>query len=148
MKKTEASSIIKNLKKLSNPVNIEGMARFGIAVDKAFGVSKPKLRKMAKEIGKDHKLALKLWNAGYLESRILASLIDEPERVTPKQMDRWAGDFDSWDLCDQACSKLFVKTPFVEDKISQWAKDERPFVRRAAFANRAVAVPNEMVSMP
>ena len=114
------------------------MARFGIAVDKAFGVSKPKLRKMAKEIGKDHKLALKLRNAGYLESRILASLIDEPEKVTPKQMDRWAGDFDSWDVCDQCCLNLFDKTPYAYDKIKEWSSSKKEFVKRAAFALLAV----------
>ena len=75
-----------------------------------------------------------LWASGYHEARLLAALIDDPKEVTPEQMDRWAADFDSWDLCDQACMKLFVKTPFVEEKIARWAEDEREFVRRAGFA--------------
>jgi 3-methyladenine DNA glycosylase AlkD len=114
------------------------MTRFGIAVDKAFGVSKPELRKMAKEIGKNHKLALELWKAGYLESRILASLIDEPEKVTPGQMDKWAEDFDSWDVCDQCCSNLFDKTPFAYDKIKLWSTSKKEYVKRTAFSLLAV----------
>jgi 3-methyladenine DNA glycosylase AlkD len=61
-------------------------------------------------------------------------MVDDPAAVTEHQMDAWAADFDSWDLCDQVCGSLFDRTPFVEEKIRQWAEDERQFVRRAAFA--------------
>jgi 3-methyladenine DNA glycosylase AlkD len=52
-------------------------------------------------------------------------------------MDAWAAEFNSWDLCDQACMKLFAKTPFVSEQVAKWAKDKREFVRRAAFATIA-----------
>jgi 3-methyladenine DNA glycosylase AlkD len=110
------------------------MARYGIETQRAFGVPIAALRPVARRLKRDHALALALWGTGYHEARLLAVFVDEPSKVTPRQMDQWAGDFDSWDLCDQACSKLFVKTQFVEEKIKQWAEDERPFVRRAAFA--------------
>lgn len=71
------------------------------------------------------------------EARMLAGLIDDPTAVTPLQMDRWVAEFDSWDVCDQVCMKLFARTPFVEEKVRQWAADEREFVRRAAFATIA-----------
>jgi 3-methyladenine DNA glycosylase AlkD len=134
----EADSIIKELKSLSNPVNVAGMARFGISSNKTFGVSIPEVRRIAKEAGKNHKLALALWKSGYHEARIMASLIDEPEKVTSKQMDNWTNDFDSWDVCDQCCSNLFDKTPYVYKKIKEWSSSKKEFVKRAAFALLAV----------
>ncbi len=59
--------------------------------------------KLAKSLGRNHRLALELWDSGIHEARILATIIDEPERVTQRQMEHWARDFDSWDVCDQAC---------------------------------------------
>lgn len=136
--KTEADSIIKELRSLSNPVNAAGMARFGISSHKTFGVSIPNLRRIAKKTGENHKLALELWKSGYHEARIIASLIEKPEKVTPQQMDSWAGDFDSWDVCDQCCSNLFDKTPFAYNKIKKWSSSKKEFVKRAAFALLAV----------
>lgn len=138
MIKPDAKIVIKKLQLLSNPENIEGMARFGISPDKAFGISKPELRALAKEIGKDHKLALQLWETGYLEARIIASLINEPEKVTESQMDTWAKDFDSWDVCDQCCINLFDKTPFALKKIKEWSRAKEEYVKRAAFSLLAV----------
>jgi len=115
----------------------EGMARFGIRTDKAFGVSLYVLRDMAKEIGTNHDLALELWDSGYHEARIMASIIDDPKLVTEKQLDRWVADFDSWDVCDQCCSNLFARTQFAYDRAFKWPDDEREFVRRAGFVMMA-----------
>jgi len=138
MIKPDVKTIIRKLKSLSSPENIEGMARFSISPDKAFGISKPELRTLAKEIGKDHKLALELWKTGYLEARIIASLIDEPEKVTESQMNSWVKDFDSWDVCDQCCINLFDKTPFALKKIKEWSRAKEEYVKRAAFSLLAV----------
>jgi 3-methyladenine DNA glycosylase AlkD len=126
--------VIKKLKSLSNPKAVKGMARFGINPDKTLGVSIPNLRKMAKEIGKDHNLAQQLWKSGIHEARILASMIADPEKLTEKQMDSWVKDFDSWDVCDQCCMNLFDKVPIAWKKAINWAKQEEEFVRRASFA--------------
>jgi 3-methyladenine DNA glycosylase AlkD len=134
----DSAAIIKKLKSLANPANVEGMARFGISSEKTFGISIPLLRSIAKETGKNHKLALGLWDTGYHEARILASMIDIPENVTDKQMEKWVRDFDSWDVCDQCCSNLFDKTPYAYSKIKQWSKAKEEFVKRAAFALLAV----------
>ncbi len=133
-----SNQIISDLKKLKNLSNIEGMARFGINPNSALGISIPHLRKTAREIGKNHKLALDLWNSGIHEVRILATMIDEPEKVTKSQMDKWVKDFNSWDLCDQCCNNLFGKTPFAIEKSFQWAEREEEFVRRAGFVLMAV----------
>ena len=127
------TQIIKKLKSLSNTKNRQGMARFGIETSKAFGISIPNLRAIAKEVGKDHKLAQQLWNSGYHEARILACFIDDPKEVTEKQLDEWVLGFNSWDLCDQCCNNLFDKTPFVTKKINEWSAREEEFVRRAGI---------------
>ena len=127
-------NILKKLKALSNPRAVEGMARFGISPENTYGVSVPNLRKMAKEIGRDHPLALKLWDSGIHEARILASMIDEPNQVTKKQMDAWIKDLDSWDVCDQCCMNLFDKTPLAWEKAKEWTNREKEFEKRAGFA--------------
>ncbi len=104
------TTILRELKAQGNPSALEAMARFGLT-GRRYGVKVPVLRKMAREIGKHHTLALELWETGIAEARILASMIDDPKQVTPKQMDRWVQDFDAWDVCDQACMNLFDKTP-------------------------------------
>lgn len=128
-----SQEVIRELKKHDVPKNKEGMARFGIEVKYALGVSLPHIRNLAKKIGKNHKLAIELWNTKIHEARILASLIDEPNQVTEKQIEKWVKDFDSWDVCDQCCSNLFDKTRFAWDKAIEWVKRKEEFVKRAGF---------------
>ena len=111
-----------------------GMARFGIPTDNARGVSTPQLKALARKIGRDHALAGRLWASGVFEARVVAALIDEPDRVTRAQMDRWARDLDSWAVCDACCCYLFRRTPFAWDKAVAWSGREAEFVKRAGFA--------------
>ena len=129
----EYQEVIQKLKSLKNPKNIEGMARFGISSKNTLGISIYDLRKIAKEIGKDHQLALKLWDSGLHEARILAGFVDEPEKVTETQLEKWVKDFDSWDTVDQV-SALIAHTPFAINKIHEWSRREEEFVRRTAFS--------------
>ncbi len=110
------------------------MAKFGINPENTLGVSIPNLRKIAKEIGQDHKLAQDLWDSKIHEARILASMVDEAGLVTEKQMGSWVKDFDSWDVCDQVCSNLFCQTPFAFKKAKKWPDFSEEFIRRAGFA--------------
>ncbi len=126
--------ILKKLKSSSNPKNVEGMARFGINPNNTYGVSIPILRKLAKGIGRNHELAQQLWASKIHEARILAAMIDIPSEVTEKQMDSWAKDFDSWDVCDQVCMNLFDKTAFAYKKAVEWSSKKEEFVKRAGFA--------------
>jgi len=129
----DCDEILRQLKLLSNPDAVAGMARFGINPRNTFGVSIPNLRKMAKQIGKNHLLAQQLWTSGIHEARILAGMIDPPEEVTEKQMEKWVKDFDSWDVCDQVCSNLFDKTRFAHKKAIEWSKRKEEFVKRGGF---------------
>jgi len=125
--------IVQYLESQANPHNIEGMARFGIQPQHPLGINIPKLRALAKKLGKDHQLAAQLWKTGIHEARLLAGFIDDPAEVTEAQMERWAGSFDSWDICDQVCSNLFDRTPFAYDKAVEWSARPEEFVKRAGF---------------
>src|SRR5579859_1375015 len=117
--------ILANLNQSANAQAAEGMAKFGITPAQALGISIPTLRKMAKEIGRNHLIAAELRASGSHEARILASMIDEPQLVTTQQMDDWVHDFDSWDVCDQVCGNLFDKTPCAYQKAIQWCSQEQ-----------------------
>jgi len=127
------NNVIKKLKSQASEKNRKGMARFGINPKGTLGVSVPILRKMAKDIGKNQKLSLRLWDSGIHETKLLAVFIGEPDKVTERQMEKWVKDIDSWDICDQLCGNLFDKTPFAYKKTYQWVKREEEFVRRTGF---------------
>ncbi|PLX84844.1 MAG: DNA alkylation repair protein [Desulfuromonas sp.] len=132
------SEIIDRLKVLSDPEAAAGMARFGINPERTFGVSIPKLRALARQAGRDHVLAGQLWASGIHEARILASMIDDPAAVSMAQMEAWAADFDSWDVCDQTCNNLFRRTPYAWEKAAEWSGRPGEFVKRAGFVLMAV----------
>ena len=131
------SEIIKRLKSLGDPEAVKGMERFGITADKVYGVSIPNLRKLAKEIGKNHELALDLWEENARETRILACMIEDHLKVTGSQIDRWVSDFDSWEVCDQCNMNLFEKTTWAWDKAVEWSSKHDEFVKRAGFVMMA-----------
>ena len=130
----DVQEVLKQLKAQANPDAVAGMSHFGIQGKEMYGISMPALRKIAKEIGKDHQLAADLWASGVHEARILATLVDMPKSVTEAQMEQWVQDFDSWDVCDQCCMNLFRKTPFAHAKVVEWSGREEEFVKRASFA--------------
>ena len=127
------NEILRRVRSTSNPELMAGMARFGINTKKAFGVPVPRLRTMAKEIGKSHLLAQQLWKSRIHEARILASMIDDPRMVSTEQMEKWVRHFDSWDICDQCCGNLFDKTEFAYRKAVEWSGRNQEFVKRAGF---------------
>jgi 3-methyladenine DNA glycosylase AlkD len=110
------------------------LKRYGIVAPKAYGVPMGAIQRLAKSLGRDHDLALALWSSGWYEARLLAAYVDQPERVSSAQMDRWAKDFDNWGVCDTLCFCLFDRTPHAWRKVDQWAGRRDEFVRRAAFA--------------
>ncbi len=125
--------IVAYLETLANPANIAGMARYGITGTGTLGVSIPVLRELAKAHRRNHQLALDLWRTGIHEARILASLVNDPQQVTEEQMEAWITEIDSWDVCDQCCSNLFARTPYVWEKATEWSSRPEEFVKRAGF---------------
>jgi 3-methyladenine DNA glycosylase AlkD len=136
---TTPEFIIAELKELATTEHREKLSHFGIANEKAFGVSVPKIRGLAKVIGKNQALSLQLWETGAHEARILAAIIGDYKQVTSKQIDQWTHDFNSWDICDQACGNLFVKTPFFIEKVIEYTAMDAEFVKRCGFVLMAEA---------
>ena len=129
----EYEKVIEKLKYLSNPEAIIGMARYGITPENTYGVSIPNLRKTAKEIGINRKLAQKLWATNIRETKILASMIEDPEMVIEEQIEGWVKEFNYWEICDQCCMNLFEKTRFAYKKAVEWSSRGKEFVKRAGF---------------
>jgi 3-methyladenine DNA glycosylase AlkD len=126
--------VMQELQAKAKPGNVEGMARFAVVGDLRMGVSVPDMRKIAKSIGKNHQLALDLWDTGVPEGMIVAGMIAEPEKLTEQQMEDWVVNINSWDICDQVCMNLFEKSPLAEVKIFEWSVREEEFVKRTSFA--------------
>lgn len=134
-------SVVDELRAAADPSRKPGMARIGINLDHALGVSIPHCRRIARGHRRDHPLALDLWTSRIHEARILASMVDDPAQVDRVQMEAWVRCFDSWDLCDQVCGNLFGVTPHAFPKAKAWVRRDEEFVRRAGFtliAERAV----------
>ncbi len=112
----------------------DGMSRYGIPNDRAFGVPMGKMKRYAKRIGTDQDRARELWKTGWYEARTVAALTADPALLTPDVMDSWAADFDNWAICDTTCFSLFDRTAHAWGRVDAWAGAEGEFARRAAFA--------------
>ena len=130
----DLKEILKHLHSMKDSSAVQGMARYGINPHNNLGISIYRLRELGKQISINHDLAIQLWNTGIHDARLLAIFIDDPKYLTADQMDTWAHDFDSWDICDQVCTSLFDKSPLAWTKIYEWAKSNQEFVKRGAFA--------------
>lgn len=135
--RSRATAVLAEIAALGSETDRAGMARYGINVDDAYGVSVTVLRRMAKGLGHDHELALELWRTGNHEARLLAAFVDEPDKVDERQMESWAADFDSWDLCDEVTTDLFDRTRLAWGQAAAWAGRPEEFVKRAGFAPMA-----------
>src|SRR5262245_56470858 len=133
--RSRAAALLVELKKRGSKRFRDAMGpRFGIFAKHAHGVPMAKIQALAQDIGRDHALAGALWKTGLYEARLLAAFVDEPSKVSPAQMDRWANDFDNWGIVDTVCFKLFDQTPHAFGRVDKWAQAEAEFVKRAAFA--------------
>ena len=122
------------IKKASTPEGIKKKTYFGITEVGNFGLTAPQIKAIARDIGKDHSLALELWETSVHEARHIAVLIADKKMVTEKLMNKWVKDFNSWDIVDDCCGKLFCKTPFAYEKAVEWSSRKNEFEKRAGFA--------------
>lgn len=146
MIKMEFDQIIKEFERLSDVDFAENMKKFGIRYVKSYGLRLPQIRKVAKQCGKNHDLALKLWNHGYHETYLMATLVEESEKVSSKQLNDWVNTFYSWDLVDQACINLLRFIPEARENIFIWCDSDEEFVKRTAFSLIAVLAVHEKES--
>ena len=126
--------VIKRLELLANPEKIKiKEEKFGINAKNSLGIYHKDLKVLAKEIGQDNNQALKLYDTGIYEARILCSKIYDPECISEKQMDKWVEDFENWEICDSFCMSFFVKSSHALSKANEWSKADSEFVKRAGF---------------
>ena len=127
--------VLKWLKAHSTKATLDGMSRYAIPSDKAFGVAMKDMKALGKKLGQNHALALALWETGWYEARMVTSFVADPSAITAAQMDRWCKDFDNWAYCDTLSFNLFDRTPHA------WAKVEavEPKEGRVREANRVRA---------
>ena len=126
--------VVRELERRATKDARASLARYAIPSERAFGVPMREVQALARQVGRDHALAGQLWTTGWYEARLLAAYMDEPDRVTPAQMDRWCRDFDNWAVCDTVCFALFDRTPHAWAKVTRWARGRQEYVKRAAFA--------------
>lgn len=133
--KADVQAVLVELQRMgSKKVREDMSARYGIVTPKAFGVMMRDMQVIAKSIGRDHDFAQQLWDTGWYEARMVACMIDEPEKVTPARMEAWCNDLDNWAITDTVCFKLWDQVPHALKKVDQWAKRKEEFQKRAAFA--------------
>jgi 3-methyladenine DNA glycosylase AlkD len=130
----QVQSALAWLKSHSTKATRDGMARYAIPSDHAYGVAMRDIKALGKILGKDQALAEALWVTGVYEARMLASFVGDPERLTPARMDRWCKDFDNWAFCDALSFNLFDRSPHAWTKVAQWSRRDKEFEKRTAFA--------------
>ena len=130
----QVESALAWLKKHSTRATLQGMARYAIPSDHAYGVAMRDIKALGKTLGRNHELALALWSTGVYEARMLASFVGDPAKLTAAQMDRWCRDFDNWAFCDALSFNLFDRTPHAWAKVRAWSSRKREFEKRTAFA--------------
>jgi 3-methyladenine DNA glycosylase AlkD len=130
----DVASALDWLRTHSTQATLDGMARYAIPSEHAFGVAMRDIKALGKQIGHRHDLALALWDTGVYEARMLTSFIADPAQLTSAQMDRWCRQFDNWAICDAMCFNLFDRTPHRWAKVEQWSRKRSEFEKRTAFA--------------
>lgn len=109
------------------------LKRRNLEYKQIWGVSLMDLRQIAKENEPSHLLALKLWNKQWRETMILATLLDEPEKVTEQQMDFWTKSFENSEIAEQAAANLWWKTPFAYAKALEWCRGKKHWIQYTAI---------------
>ena len=111
--------------------------KFGIISKNALGIYHKDLRELAKKIGKNNGLAIKLFDSDIYEARILCSKLFSPKDITEELMEKWVQTFENWEVCDSFSMGLFAKSEFAVLKINEWSLRTAEFEKRAAFATMA-----------
>jgi 3-methyladenine DNA glycosylase AlkD len=144
--KTTADDAVAWLRARGNATFRAGLARYGLPTEKAFGLSVATIKQYGKSLGRDHDLAVALWQTGWTDARMLAAFIGEPHRVTPAEMDAWCRDFDSWGIVDTVCFTLWDRSPHAWKKAKQWIRRKPEFEKRAGFVLMACLAAHDKVA--
>ncbi|HUJ41702.1 MAG TPA: DNA alkylation repair protein [Candidatus Acidoferrales bacterium] len=130
-------ALLARMEQTGSPRTAEKISYWGIHAARSFGLSAPQMHALARQAGRDHALALELWNCGVHEAHHIAAMVADPAQVTESLMERWAKDFASWDVVDTCCCYLFIHTAHGWKKAVEWTRRPQEFVKRAGFSTMA-----------
>lgn len=125
--------IIRSIPSIQNGLTAESMEKRGIHYEKNWGASLVDLKSFAETIEKNHLLALKLWNKQWRETMILATLLDEPSKVTEEQMNFWVRTATNTEIVEQMVTNLFTSTPFAFSMSLEWCLGKKFLVKYAGL---------------
>ncbi len=116
---------------------IRNWARLGDATAgmRSYGIGLTRLRKLARQIGRDRALAQELWQTDVHEARVLALLIDDPAGITREQAEKQVEELAGGMLAHvfASCDATLAKTPFVVELAEQWVRSEDPVRRDCGY---------------
>jgi hypothetical protein len=121
--------ILLKIKRLQNRDVVSSMQKRGGDYKVNLGVSIPLLHQLASGYGKNHLVALKLWNKQWRETMILATLLEDPADITENQIDFWVRNFPSIEIAEQAAMNLFSKTGFAYQKAFEYCISKKLLVK-------------------
>lgn len=101
-------------------------ARHGVG-PKMFGVSYAVLGQLTRKIKRDHALALALWDSGWHDARVLATMIADPQQTDAATLDAWVVEGSNRALAG-GLGKFAATTPHAEALAAKWLADPREFV--------------------
>lgn len=110
----------------------ESLIRMGVQEEYVLGVPTNEIRKFAKRIGVNDKLAYELWQSGIHEYRLLATLLFSKSHPKEDIYDIM-NDVNNWALCDHICKSFILDLDYVKEVIFEWHNCEKLYFKRAAF---------------
>ena len=111
--------------------------KFGVVAQNALGIYLKEIKMLAKEIPADSDLAVRLFDSGIYEARLLCSKIFDPQALTRQLAEKWVVTFDNWEICDSFSMTIFARSPLAVSLIRTWESRTPEFEKRAAFATIA-----------
>ena len=132
------NEIIEKLYSLENKEKIAfKKAKFAINANKSLGIYHKDLKEIARKIGINSSLAMKLYDSGIYEAKILSAKIFDAKELSENLFDKYSSDFENWEICDSFCMGLFVKNKYALKKIKEYKTSDKEFVKRSAFTMMA-----------
>ena len=135
MTKTQVLALLKENK------NERGMAHWKKRAPKtrklkSFGIGLTQLRKLAKLVGRDHKLAQQLWNSDIYDAKIIGLLIDDPKQLSREQAERQVEGLQGGMLAHvfASCDATLAKTPFAFELACDWMESKDDMRRRCGYS--------------
>ena len=127
------ADVLKLLEANKNERGMQNWNRLKFGNLTSYGIGLTQLKKLGKQIGKDHRLALELWELPVYDAKTLATIIDNPKEVTEEQVERQIKDTGFWMLSHAYCSNLLAKVSFVQKKAEEWAASQNDLLRRSGY---------------